>query len=322
LAAGELDVIFTVDLFNEGVDVPAIDAVLMLRPTESPVVFFQQLGRGLRRHAGKDRLEVIDLVGNHRSFLLKARLLAELAGRPGASSREAVDLLAEPLTDLPPGCELVVDTEVVDLLRELTRRAGRDRLAGLLTDWVAEHDGRRPTALEFSLHVGDVVGARGSGGWFGLLDRLGLLSPTEAEVYGLARDFLAEVEFGSYTKSWKLVTLLALLDADSLRTGIPNHAAYNAAKGGVLGLTVGLARDWAHLDITVNMVSPCVVQTAHFNAEQRVEPAVAAAFLAVVPKGRAAAIPEVADMVAFLARREAAFMTGQNLSVNGGSAMP
>jgi superfamily II DNA or RNA helicase/diadenosine tetraphosphate (Ap4A) HIT family hydrolase len=221
LAAGELDVIFTVDLFNEGVDVPAIDAVLMLRPTESPVVFFQQLGRGLRRHTGKDRLEVIDLVGNHRSFLLKARLLAELAGRPGATSREAVDLLTEPLTDLPPGCSLVVDTEVVDLLRELTRRAGRDRLAGLLTDWVAEHDGRRPTALEFSLHVGDVVGARGSGGWFGLLDRLGLLSPVEAEVYGLARDFLVEVEFGSFTKSWKLVTLLALLDADSLRSGMP-----------------------------------------------------------------------------------------------------
>ncbi len=112
------------------------------------------------------------------------------------------------------------------------------------------------------------------------------------------------------------------IGADSLRTGIPNHAAYNAAKGGVLGLTVGLARDWAHLDITVNMVSPCVVQTAHFGTEQSAEPAVAAAFLAVVPKRRPAAITEVADLVAFLARPEAAFMTGQNLSINGGSAMP
>ena len=112
------------------------------------------------------------------------------------------------------------------------------------------------------------------------------------------------------------------IGADSLRTGIPNHAAYNAAKGGVLGLTVGLARDWAHLDITVNMVSPCVVQTAHFGAEQQAAPAVAAAFLAVVPKGRPAAITEVADLVAFLVRPETAFMTGQNLSINGGSAMP
>ena len=112
------------------------------------------------------------------------------------------------------------------------------------------------------------------------------------------------------------------IGADSLRTGIPHHAAYNAAKGGVLGLTVGLARDWAHLDITVNMVSPCVVQTAHFGTEQSAQPAVAAAFLGVVPKGRPAAIAEVADLVAFLARPETAFMTGQNLSINGGSAMP
>ena len=112
------------------------------------------------------------------------------------------------------------------------------------------------------------------------------------------------------------------LGADSLRTGIPGHAAYNAAKGGVLGLTVGLARDWAHLDITVNMVSPCVVETAHLDAERREIPALAAAFLAVVPKGRAARIAEVADLVAFLARPETAFMTGQNLSLNGGSAMP
>ena len=112
------------------------------------------------------------------------------------------------------------------------------------------------------------------------------------------------------------------IGADSLRTGIPGHAAYNAAKGGVLGLTVALARDWAHTDITVNMVSPCVVETAHFGSEQNEQPALAAAFLAVVPKGRAARIAEVADLVAFLARPQSAFITGQNLSVNGGSAMP
>ncbi len=84
--------IFTVDLFNEGVDVPSIDLVMMLRPTESGVVFLQQLGRGLRRSEGKQALEVIDLVGNHRSFLLKARLLAELAGYRNLTDREAVRL--------------------------------------------------------------------------------------------------------------------------------------------------------------------------------------------------------------------------------------
>ena len=81
MAAGELPIVFTVDLFNEGVDVPTSTSCMMLRPTESAVVFLQQLGRGLRRSDGKERLDVIDLVGNHRGFLLKARLLAALAGR-------------------------------------------------------------------------------------------------------------------------------------------------------------------------------------------------------------------------------------------------
>ena len=78
LRAGELQVICTVDVFNEGLDVPEVDTVLMLRPTESPVVFLQQLGRGLRRSDGKDALTVIDFIGNHRSFLIKPRTLLAL----------------------------------------------------------------------------------------------------------------------------------------------------------------------------------------------------------------------------------------------------
>ena len=70
LRDGELDVLFSVDVFNEGVDVPEIDTVLMLRPTDSPIVFLQQLGRGLRSSDGKPELRVVDFIGNHRSFLI------------------------------------------------------------------------------------------------------------------------------------------------------------------------------------------------------------------------------------------------------------
>ncbi|MFZ0158084.1 MAG: helicase-related protein [Kineosporiaceae bacterium] len=63
LRIGVLQVIVTVDLFNEGLDVPAVDTVLMLRPTESATVFLQQLGRGLRRADGKDVLTVLDFIG-------------------------------------------------------------------------------------------------------------------------------------------------------------------------------------------------------------------------------------------------------------------
>ncbi|MFN7813305.1 MAG: HIT domain-containing protein, partial [Planctomycetia bacterium] len=66
--AGSLEALCVVDLFNEGVDIPLVNRVVMLRPTESKIVFLQQLGRGLRSAAGKTRLEVIDFVGNHRVF--------------------------------------------------------------------------------------------------------------------------------------------------------------------------------------------------------------------------------------------------------------
>jgi 2,3-dihydroxy-2,3-dihydro-p-cumate dehydrogenase len=112
------------------------------------------------------------------------------------------------------------------------------------------------------------------------------------------------------------------IGADSLRTGIPQHAGYNAAKGGVIGLMVGLAKEFAAYDITVNTVSPCVINTERHRARLKDDPKLAEAFVQVEPKGRGVEIDEVCDMVAFLARREAGFMTGQDISLNGGSAMP
>jgi 2,3-dihydroxy-2,3-dihydro-p-cumate dehydrogenase len=112
------------------------------------------------------------------------------------------------------------------------------------------------------------------------------------------------------------------IGADSLRTGIPQHAGYNAAKGGVVGMMVGLAKEFAGYDITINTVSPCVINTERHRARLKEDPALAKAFEAVVPKNRGVEIDEVCDMVSFLARREAAFMTGQDISLNGGSAMP
>ncbi|WP_142414151.1 DEAD/DEAH box helicase [Hathewaya massiliensis] len=71
----ELEVIFTVDIFNEGVDIPGINLVLMLRPTNSPIVFIQQLGRGLRKHRDKSFLTVLDFIGNHNKAFLIALAL-------------------------------------------------------------------------------------------------------------------------------------------------------------------------------------------------------------------------------------------------------
>ena len=68
------------DVFNESLDVPNINTVLMLRPTESPVIFLQQLGRGLRKSDDKLYLSVVDFIGNHRSFMQKPQGLLYLTG--------------------------------------------------------------------------------------------------------------------------------------------------------------------------------------------------------------------------------------------------
>ncbi len=74
----ELQVIFSVDIFNEGVDIPAINTVLMLRPTNSPIVFIQQLGRGLRHHKNKEFLTLLDFIGNHnKTYLIALALLGD-----------------------------------------------------------------------------------------------------------------------------------------------------------------------------------------------------------------------------------------------------
>jgi 2,3-dihydroxy-2,3-dihydro-p-cumate dehydrogenase len=111
------------------------------------------------------------------------------------------------------------------------------------------------------------------------------------------------------------------LGADSVRNGLADHAAYNAAKGGVHGLTTGLAREYATAGITVNTVAPCAVNSPPMQAFLRDKPEVARRFLEVIPMRRTAEMEEVSSMVTYLASREAAFVTGQVISVNGGSNM-
>jgi 2,3-dihydroxy-2,3-dihydro-p-cumate dehydrogenase len=111
------------------------------------------------------------------------------------------------------------------------------------------------------------------------------------------------------------------IGADSVRNGLVDHAGYNAAKGGVHAMTTGLAREFAPYNITVNTVAPCAVQTQQLEDVRAVNPALVEKVLGIIPLGRAATESEVAGMVAYLAGPDGGFVTGQVLSLNGGTNM-
>ena len=217
-ARGELNVIFSVDLFNEGLDVPAIDTILLLRPTTSPVVFLQQLGRGLRRSEGKTHVRAIDFVGNHRSFLLPARLLTGLgaaAGRDGATpaaQANATDTeLRRALTEgftLPPGCSVHYELTAVETLLNLLPARTGSRLATFVQAWIDER-GIRPTAVQ-TFRAG-FNPATAPGAWLAFLDERGHLTDDESRTVRRHGPLLEHVAAMSITKSYKLVALRALL---------------------------------------------------------------------------------------------------------------
>ena len=120
LAAGRVRVVFSVDLFNEGVDVPTVDTLLMLRPTESPTLFLQQLGRGLRRTHGKSFCTVLDFVGTHRrEFRFDRRYRALLGG----TRRDVERAVQQGFPFLPAGCYMNLDAKASEVVLRSLREA-------------------------------------------------------------------------------------------------------------------------------------------------------------------------------------------------------
>lgn len=102
----KINYLFVVDMFNEGVDVPNIDTVLFLRPTESCTIFLQQLGRGLRKAKGKDHLTVLDYVGHSRAEFNYVDRFRQLMGRTSMSVKEEIE---HNFPHMPLGCQIVLE---------------------------------------------------------------------------------------------------------------------------------------------------------------------------------------------------------------------
>lgn len=205
LAKRELDIIFTVDLFNEGVDIPSVDTLLFVRPTESLTVFTQQIGRGLRLYDTKTHCVIIDLLGNYRNADIKLSLFDTEFDRKTTKTVQPV---------VPELCELHLDLQVINLFKEMARKKQprKEKLLEAYRDLKFEL-GRRPSYLELHLQ-----GASESNHYrqefhslYGFLFWADELLEREKEVYERYKNWLVEEEKTSMTKSYKMVVLLAML---------------------------------------------------------------------------------------------------------------
>lgn len=217
LVAGRLDALCAVDLFNEGIDLPDVDRVVMLRPTESPVVFLQQLGRGLRIAEDKAHLVVLDFVGNHRVFLDRVRTLLSL----GSEQADLRDFLGSVrAARLPPGCSVNLELEAKDLLSSLLPARGNSEVARAYRD-LREARGERPTVGELYRMAYRPSTLRSAyEGWFDFVAAEGDLTEAELRVHRAAGEWLRELEVTSMTRCYKMVTIEALLEADALAGGL------------------------------------------------------------------------------------------------------
>ena len=172
--------LFAVDLFNEGVDLPEVDTLLFLRPTESALVFLQQLGRGLRRFEGKDCVTVLDFIGQaHRQFRFDLRYRAVT----GATRTEVEKQIEQGFPFLPAGCSMQLDRVATDIVLKNIRSAIPSRRPAMERELRAllasdQYRGRVPSLREFldetGLEVGDVYK---SGCWSGLKRAAGVAMP-------------------------------------------------------------------------------------------------------------------------------------------------
>lgn len=210
LSAGEVPILFCVDMFNEGIDIPVLDTVMFLRPTESFIIFLQQLGRGLRKYEGKKYLTVLDFIGNYkRAHYLPALLAGENPVYPQNRGGRIKDIV------YPENCMVQFDFRLLDLFEEMTRR---DPLQKRMVDEYFRIKGelkRRPSRLDMCEGSDIPFREYVTNGWLRFLASVEQLTEEELSWLGTsAEGFLRDIEKTVMTKSYKIPLLSSLLTAD------------------------------------------------------------------------------------------------------------
>ncbi len=231
----EIKVIFSVDMFNEGVDIAALDMVMFLRPTESPIVFLQQLGRGLRTSKGKDYLNALDFIGNYEKAGRTPLLLGggETFGEKAAHDYSSIEY--------PDDCIVDFDMRLIDLVKEMDKKSlsVKERIKQEFYRVKELLDGKVPTRMELFTYMDDdiyqycIKHAKENPfrRYMEFLNEMHELSVEEEEVYsGIGREFLILIETTDMQKVYKIPILYSFYNAGDIRLAVKDEDVLAAWK--------------------------------------------------------------------------------------------
>lgn len=231
LRKGKIKVIFSVDMFNEGLDIPEIDMVMFLRPTESPSIFLQQLGRGLRKYKGKEYLNVLDFIGNYKKadlipFILKGSGTKDKTGTSGKDE------------EYPEDCLVDFDFRLVDLFKEMSKKETKlkDKIWGEFLR-IEDELGYRPSRVEFFNNIDEgIYQAMKSKSalnvfkdYLGFLKERDRLTKEEEELLkGRGYDFIKMIENTSMSKSYKIPVILGFYNDGNMKMELSEDDIYHS----------------------------------------------------------------------------------------------
>lgn len=258
LKSGEIRVIFSVDMFNEGVDITSVDMVMFLRPTESPIVFLQQLGRGLRRSKGKEYLNVLDFIGNYEKagrvrFLLTGKTLGKNEYYNPAD-RSA----------FPDDCLIDFDMKLIDLFSEMDKKhlKIKDQIRNEYYR-VKELLGRIPSRMDLFTYMDDdiyrvAITHSKDNPFKRYLDfrkELGELSEGENILYrGIGREFINLIENTNMSKVYKMPVLMAFYNHGNIRSQVSEEELLDSWKE-----FFSTGTNWKDLDTGITYEKYCSI---------------------------------------------------------------
>lgn len=233
----ELKVIFSVDMFNEGLDVKSIDMVMFLRPTESPTVFLQQLGRGLRKDKNKKYLNVLDFIGNYKKANLVPYLLSGKSKDRLISSKGSSILKEE---DYPEDCFIDFDFRLIDLFERMNKE--NQKLEDMIIEEyykVKEDLGYRPSRVDLFTYMDDDLYDNMKKksklnifkDYLAFLNKLDELNNEEKELLDtFGYEFIKMLETTAMSKSYKIPVFLAFYNDGRIKQKIDDEDLYLSFK--------------------------------------------------------------------------------------------